>query len=47
MPQRTESLGQDWGAVNVGRSTVGRPKPKTNAGLSTLHRAGQLSAEKR
>lgn len=47
MPQRTVQTGQDWEAVNVGRSTVSRPKPKTNAALSSLMRAGLVSAEKR
>jgi len=47
MPQRTVQTGQDWGSVNVGRSTVARAKPKTNAALSSLARAGLISTEKR
>lgn len=47
MPQRAVQGGQDWGAVNVGRSTVSRPKPTTNAALSSMKRAGLISAEKR
>lgn len=45
MPQRTVQTGQDWGAVNVGRSTTARPKPKTNAAISSLKRAGLLQTE--
>ena len=37
--------GQDWDDVNVGRSTVARPKPKTNAGISSLKRAGLMTSE--
>lgn len=47
MPQRTVQTGQDWESVNVGKSTLSRPKPKTNAALSSLQRAGLVSAEKR
>mmetsp|Transcript_4612 Transcript_4612/g.8870 ORF Transcript_4612/g.8870 Transcript_4612/m.8870 type:complete len:177 (-) Transcript_4612:1702-2232(-) len=47
MPQRTVQTGQDWDSVNVGKSTLSRPKPTTNAALSSLHRAGLVSAEKR
>lgn len=39
--------GQDWGSVNVGRSTIARAKPMTNAALSSLARAGLISTEKR
>jgi len=45
MPQRTVQTGQDWGTVNVGRSTTARPKPKTNAAISSLKRAGLLQTE--
>lgn len=37
--------GQDWDSVNVGRSTVARPKPKTNAAISSLKRAGLMTSE--
>eukprot|EP01083_Nonionella_stella_P045799 122792_1 len=47
MPQRTVQTGQDWGAVNVGRSTTARKKPTSNGAISSLKRAGLISTEQR
>mmetsp|Transcript_19647 Transcript_19647/g.27632 ORF Transcript_19647/g.27632 Transcript_19647/m.27632 type:complete len:174 (+) Transcript_19647:72-593(+) len=47
MPQRTFATGQDWDSVNVGRSTVKKPIPKTAAGISAAKRAGIMGTEKR
>jgi hypothetical protein len=48
MPSRAEqSGGQDWGSVNVGKSTTARAKPKTNAAISLMKKAGVLTTEQK
>ena len=47
MPTRSVATGQDWGDVNVGRSTTARKKPTTNAAISSLKRAGLIATEQK
>lgn len=48
MPQRTFATGQDWGEVNVGRtSTKKSTVPKTAAGISSAKSAGLIATERK
>lgn len=46
MPQQTHASGQDWAPVVTG-PTKRRAVPKTNAAISSMKRAGLMTAEKR
>jgi hypothetical protein len=47
MPQSTIQTGQDWAPVTTGPVRKKTGLPKTNAALSSMKRAGLISAEKR
>lgn len=49
MPQQQHPTGQDWGAVNVGRGTLGGKSavPKTARGIDMAKAAGVVSTEKK
>jgi len=47
MPTNTNIAGgQDWGAVNVGNSSIRKPIPKTAAGIAAAKRAGVMATQK-
>ena len=48
MPNTTIQTGQDWGAVNVGRSSANRVNvPKSAAGVSRMKAMGLVATEKK
>ena len=47
MPSTFTPTGQDWGTVNIGRSTIRKPTPKTAAGISAAKKAGLMKTEKK
>jgi len=46
-PSTSVPGGQDWGSVNVGRSTVKRAIPKTASGIAAAKKAGLMASEKK
>ena len=47
MPSTYIPTGQDWDSVNVGRSTIRAPPPKTAAEITRAKAAGLVNTEKR